>query len=115
MANRPKQKGTARETNLVQALRLVWPRAERSADGRESSDFFNCGQWTVEAKHRKTWQIMQWIRKIRKVADGHEWVILIKHGRMDTVEGREVGRVAVIDEDLFFRMAQIYEMHKEQG
>jgi len=58
---------------------------------------------------------MKWIRKIRAVSDGHEWAIMVKHGAMNTVEGRQVGRVVVVDEDLFIRMASVYETMKHAG
>lgn len=114
MANPPKQKGTARETALIPALSLVWPDVARSPAMTESCDFINTGTWTIEAKHAKAWQIMKWIRKVRAVADG-EWAIMIKHGAMNTKEGKSVGRVVVIDEDLFIRMAQVYESTYKQG
>jgi len=105
MANPPKQKGTARETALLPALRLVWPEADRSPAMTESCDFINTGDWTL----------MKWIRKIRAVSDGHEWAIMVKHGAMNTKEGRDVGRVVVVDEDLFIRMASVYETMKHAG
>lgn len=111
MANPPKQKGTNRETNLIEALKLVWPRVERRSGNTPSKDFFETGSWRIEAKHAKAWQVMAWIRKMRKYADA-EWAILVKHGDTRTEAGRSVGRVAIVDEDLFIRMLQVYEMAK---
>lgn len=95
---------------------------KRFEGGYESHDICGVGGWTIEVKYRKAWHLFGWIRKIRKrswypttvvhsgymkrngmgpvtVDEGPDsrWVIFAIHGDRRTLEGREVGRVAVMD------------------
>jgi hypothetical protein len=94
-----KKKGTAFENELLADLRAVFgPGVDRAKAGNESNDFTGIG-FPVEAKHRKTWDLKGWIRKIRPVAaaGAHPalWVLFAADG--DRRRGDSVGTVMVVD------------------
>jgi len=111
--NAPRTKGTKGENEVVDLLvDAGFPRGnpedpgdrgvKRYEGGYESHDLQGVGPWVVEVKFRKAWHLFGWIRKIRKRASltSAPWVIFAIHGDRRTAEGREVGRVAVMDADL---------------
>lgn len=96
MSNPSKKRGTAYETALLADLRTIWPGADRAKAGNESCDFVGTATVTIEAKHRKVWDLRTWIRKIRAVSDG-PWVIFAADG--DRRLSSSVGEVMVVDKD----------------
>ena len=95
---------------------------KRFEGGYESHDIQGVGDWVIEVKFRKRWMLMSWVRRIRKraflpsrvhsaahsaqsdeillPAGEKPWVIFCIHGDRRTEEGREVGRVAVMDAEV---------------
>ena len=68
MANPPKKKGTAFETELVPSLRKVWPEAKRSEPkgALDFGDYENVNGWYISAKKAERWSLMEWIRTVLK-------------------------------------------------
>jgi len=78
--SKARQKGTKFENELLEGLRKIWPDADRAKAGNPSNDFHGL-PFPVEAKHRKTWAIPEWVRRIRAVAGGdHRWALVVASG-----------------------------------
>lgn len=109
--SKAKAKGTKGENEIVDLLHVAgFPKADpedprtsgvqRFEGGYESHDimFKNLDvDWVIEVKYRKAWHLFGWIRKIRKRADTTRWAIFAIHGDRRTAEGKEVGKVCVMD------------------
>ena len=104
MSNPPKQKGTAFENEVLQAIQHIWPDADRAKANNESQDLVGTGKWVIECKFRKRWNLFDWIPKVKKVAKDDPWVIVAAHGDRRTEVGRQVGTVAIVDFDVFVEM-----------
>lgn len=104
MSNPPRQKGTKFENEVLRRIQEIYPDADRAKAGSISCDIVGAGMWVIECKHRKRWNLFGWIARIRDVAGARPWVIIAAHGARNTVEGRGVGTVAIIDADQFYAM-----------
>lgn len=120
--SKAKAKGTRGENEVVDLLVAAgFPRkdpedptsegVQRLEGGYETHDVIGAGTWLVEVKYRKAWHLFAWIRKIRKRSDGRPWAIFGIHGDRRTVEGREVGMVAVMDAALAAKVIKILTDH----
>ena len=98
--SKAKQKGTNGENEILDLLHSYgFKNAHRTEASRESHDIW-CDDIVVEVKFRKRWELFKWVRKIRHVATGdNPWVIYAIHGDRRTLEGTQVGRVAIMDAD----------------
>lgn len=115
MSNPARQKGTKGENEILETLMPIFPAINRSEAGRESQDFVNTGNWTIEVKNRKRWELFKWIRRARRVAPNGRWIIACIHGDRRTVEGAEVGKVAVCDWDTMLALLAAYEtLHRQR-
>lgn len=80
--SRQRTKGTRYETHLLTLLRRIWPQARRAGTtlgGNDQGDFLNCGPWLIEAKHRATLAIPEWVRTAdRKAGPLRPWLILTR-------------------------------------
>lgn len=97
--NPAKRKGTAFENELLVHLRGIFgSQVDRAKANNLSNDFTGIG-FPIEAKHRKTWDLRGWIRKIRPVAadaaDPDLWAIFAADG--DRRRADSVGTVMVVD------------------
>ncbi len=99
MSNPSKAKGTHGENEIVALLHAVGLEdAHRSEAGKQSWDIRGVGDWIIEVKYRKRWDLFKWIRAIRHVSDHRdEWAIFAIHGDRRTAAGAEVGAVMVVD------------------
>lgn len=70
MSNPSRQKGTRYESDLLADLQKIWPDIVRSSSSTFSNDF--TGPFPIEAKHRKSWAIKDWIRKISRIPEHRE-------------------------------------------
>lgn len=106
--SKAKAKGTKGENEIVDLLVEYGfqradpedpnsPGVKRFEGGHESHDIQGVGFWTVEVKYRKAWRLFEWIRRIRKRAGWDGWVIFAIHGDRRTIEGSQVGTVAIMD------------------
>ncbi len=100
MSNPSKAKGTKAENEIVALLHAVGLEdAHRTEAGKESWDIRGVGDWVIEVKYRKRWDLFKWIRAIRHVAGEHPWAIFAIHGDRRTADGAEVGAVMIVDAD----------------
>ncbi len=119
MSNPSKAKGTHGENEVVALLHSVGLEdAHRTEAGKESWDIRGVGDWVIEVKYRKRWDLFKWIRVIRHVADNEPpktkpigafgtteqistspWAIFAIHGDRRTIDGAEVGAVMIVDAD----------------
>lgn len=96
--SKARNKGTAGENEIVTLLHDCGQvGAHRAEAGKESHDIRGVGDWVLEVKYRKRWELFKWVRKVRKVAGDAPWAIFAIHGDRRTVEGAAVGRVMVVD------------------
>lgn len=77
------KKGTTFENHIRDTyLRPIWPKAERAPKRgiMDRGDFDHCNGYIVEAKHRKRWDIGEWIRTVLRKQQRHDpaapWVIV---------------------------------------
>ena len=109
MSNAPKQKGTKGENEILELLREHGLSAHRTEAAKESHDIW-LDDMIVEVKFRKAWALMDWVRKIRRVASTDcPWVIFVIHGDRRTSAGAEVGRVAVFDADFAAELLSVWD------
>ena len=105
MANPSRAKGTAFENEVLAALQEIWPDAARAKAGNPSDDFTGV-PLPVEAKHRRQWDIRTWVRKIRAVADGHQWAIVAADG--DRRMSMSPGTVAIVDAEFLYELLEAW-------
>ena len=121
--SKAKAKGTKGENEIVHTLvDAGFPRGDpedpddkgvkRYEGGHESHDIQGVGEWVIEVKYRKAWQLFAWIRKIRRRADGGPWAIFAIHGDRRTVEGAAVGKVCIMDAGLAAELIYHWEQTK---
>ena len=114
MTNKPRNKGTVGENEIVALLyEYGLNDAKRTSAGMESHDIW-LGDITVEVKYRKRWTLFPWISKIRRVADGNKWVIFAIHGDRRSTVGKTVGRVAVFDADFAAELLRLWRHWNER-
>jgi len=92
MSNPSKQKGTKWETDCVELVRRVYPKAIRSpAWGSEDrGDLHDTGPFTIECKAVKSFNLSQFIEEAKVEAKnaGKEFpVVFLKRPRKSTAEG----------------------------
>jgi len=107
MSNPSKSKGTAFENEVLVALQEIWPDADRAKAGNKSDDFTGV-PIPVEAKHRKQWDIRDWVRKIRAVAPDHQWAIVAADG--DRRLAGSPGTVAIVDAEFLYELLEAWDM-----
>lgn len=119
--SRARKKGTQGENEAVDIFVAAgFPRADpedprsegvkRFEGGYESHDIQGIGDWVVEVKYRRRWELFAWIRKVRRRSGGRPWAIVAIHGDRRTVEGREVGEVVIMDARLAAKLIRLAEL-----
>ena len=103
MANPSRSKGTAFENEVLEDLKFIWADADRAKAGNKSNDFTGI-PFPIEAKHRKAWDIRNWVRKIQEVAEDHRWVIVAADG--DRRKSSSPGTIAVVDPDFLYELLE---------
>jgi len=81
MSNPPKKKGTRYEGVVLEWLKPIWPKALRVSNTKgiyDKGDFENTGDWLIEAKHRKTWDIHEWIQVCHDKAGMNPWALFLR-------------------------------------
>lgn len=109
MANPPKAKGTQGENEVVASLVRVGLPATRESTNKQSDDIHIDG-WNIaiEVKNRRRWDLWKWIRSLRRVTNAGPWALFCIHGDRRTAEGREVGKVMVVDADFGAFLLALY-------
>ena len=111
MSNPARSKGTAFENEVLVALQEIWPDADRAKPGNKSNDFVGV-PFPVEAKHRKQWDIRDWVRKIRLVAVDmdvdYQWAIVAADG--DRRLAMSPGTVAIVDAEFLYELLEAWNM-----
>ena len=107
MSNPARSKGTAFENEVLVALQEIWPGADRAKAGNKSDDFTGV-PIPVEAKHRKQWDIREWVRKIRAVAPNYQWAIVAADG--DRRLAMSPGTVAIVDAEFLYELLEAWNM-----
>ena len=108
--NRSKAKGTSFENEVLAELKLIFgPGVDRAKANNPSNDFAGIG-FPVEAKHRKVWDLKDWIRKIRAAAGdaAHPklWAIFAADG--DRRRSDSVGTVMVVDAHFGYELLELW-------
>ena len=62
----------------------------------------------MEAKHRKQWDIREWVRKIRGVGPDHQWAIVAADG--DRRLSMSPGTVAIVDAEFLYELLEAWDM-----
>ena len=62
----------------------------------------------MEAKHRKQWDIREWVRKIRAVAPNYQWAIVAADG--DRRLSMSPGTVAIVDAEFLYELLEAWNM-----
>ncbi len=62
----------------------------------------------MEAKHRKQWDIREWVRKIRAVAPNYQWAIVAADG--DRRLAMSPGTVAIVDAEFLYELLEAWSM-----
>lgn len=103
--SRQRAKGTRWETELLTALRAVWPHAERAPlrGIQDRGDFNACNQWLLEAKNTTTPRFLEWARTARRKAGPDPWAVLW-HGDRRADDGQPL---ALIDLTTFLHLATL--------
>ena len=84
-------KGTRFENHVRDVyLRPIWPKAERAPKRGmlDRGDYDHCNGWIVEAKHRKRWDVGEWVRTILKKVQregASPWVIFFAGDKRSTI------------------------------
>lgn len=110
MTNPARKKGTSFENEVLDRLREAFgPTVDRAKAGNKSDDFSGVG-FPVEAKHRKSWDLKGWIRKIQPVAAAHAhpklWAIFAADG--DRRRNDSVGTVMVVDAEFGYELLECW-------
>lgn len=71
MANPPKDKGRTHENRVVEWLQPIFPNAARDGTNSMSQDIYGV-PFPVEVKHRKSWDLKGWLRKLKDAASDHD-------------------------------------------
>ena len=78
--SKARAKGTKFENEVLDGLRAFWPDSDRAKSGNPSNDFHGT-PFPVEAKHRKRWEIPEWVRRIQAAAGGgNQWALVVASG-----------------------------------
>ncbi len=78
--SKARAKGTKFENEVLAGLKNIWPDVDRAKAGNPSNDFHGT-PFPVEAKHRKRWEIPEWVRRIRVAAGGdNQWALVVASG-----------------------------------
>ena len=101
MSNPARSKGTAYENAVLVAQQEIWPDADSAKAGTGVPI-------PVEAKHRKQWDIREWVRKIRAVAPDHQWAIVAADG--DRRLSMSPGTVAIVDAEFLYELLEAWDM-----
>lgn len=108
MGHPNKKKGTAAERRHREAyLSRVWPNVTSHYDKRHpTKDHLNTGDWHVESKKRKTWNIADVLSSMEKhVPTGEPWIVLYEDG-----DKRRAGAiqtdVVILPADVFFDLLE---------
>ena len=107
MSTPARSTGTAFENEVLVARQESWPDADRAKAGNKSDDFTGV-PIPVEAKHRKQWDIREWVRKIRAVAPDHQWAIVAADG--DRRLSMSPGTVAIVDAEFLYELLEAWDM-----
>ncbi len=80
MANPPKAKGTRNEgDHLIKYVQPIWPQAERQGT-MPYVDYRPTGDWHVQSKKRKTWNIKDVIYLLSQKFGEGKWVTIYSDG-----------------------------------
>ena len=107
MSNPSKAKGTAFENEVLAALQEIWPEADRAKANNKCDDFSGV-PFPVEAKHRKQWDIREWVRKIREVSSSYQWAIVAADG--DRRLSKSPGTVAIVDAEFLYELLEAWSL-----
>lgn len=95
MSNPSKAKGTAEENRILERhIRPIWPQADRAKAGNQSNDIVGV-PFPIEVKHRKTWALRDWVRKVTAVSDDGRWAVFAGDG--DRRLSSSIGTVMIVD------------------
>lgn len=104
--NRSKRTGTGYEVRLLEKLREIWPELDRAKANNPSNDFHGA-PFPIEAKKRASIAVPDYVRKIRKVTDGHQWAIFFEDRDLRTKDS--FGEIMIVDGDFGRELLAVWE------
>jgi len=98
--------GRVLENRLLPKLQSIYGnQLALSTKNTKSNDF--TAPIPIEAKRRKRWDMQAWVRKIKTVANDHQWVIFTSPKNLIT--DRDIGAVMTVSEEFGLELLKCYE------
>lgn len=104
MANPSKARGTRYENEVLDLVREIWPDADRAKTNNPTCDIVGTDLNALECKHRKTWSIPEWVRKIRE--KGPQWALFIGDG--DRRRASSAGDIVVFSREFAIELLDLW-------